>query len=279
MKELPIEIALDDVIFPLKKQHDFTWLQSLGRVFRVFDRQDSGNISFGVQADGVKRFVKYAGAETVRSNYDPQAAVANLRQAMPLYEKLRHRRLVRLLDYFEAGEQGYAAVFEWFEGENLGRNQPGSPFILFRQLPVKERLAALDCIFEFHAHVEACGFVAVDFYDGSILYDFATKSTKICDIDLYRQPFVNTVGRLWGSSRFMAPEEFEMGAVIDRRTNVYNMGAAAFEFVGGGRDRSLDIWEAADELYHVAVRAVEPDREKRYPSVAEFFSAWRQAQS
>lgn len=72
-------------------------------------------------------------------------------------------------------------------------------------------------------------YVAIDFYDGSILYDFETKITKICDIDLYqKKPYINTMGRLWGSSRFMSPEEFELDAVIDEKTNVFNMGAIAF---------------------------------------------------
>jgi serine/threonine protein kinase, bacterial len=41
------------------------------------------------------------------------------------------------------------------------------------------------------------------------------------------------MGRLWGSSRFMSPEEFGLGAKIDERTNVFNMGAIAFGLLGG----------------------------------------------
>ncbi len=38
---------------------------------------------------------------------------------------------------------------------------------------------------------------------------------KFCDIDLYsKKPYVNKMGRLWGSSRFMSPEEFELNAMI-----------------------------------------------------------------
>ena len=46
------------------------------------------------------------------------------------------------------------------------------------------------------------------------------------------KPFVNKMGRLWGSSRFMSPEEFELNAIIDERTNV----AMAFAILGGGKD-------------------------------------------
>lgn len=41
------------------------------------------------------------------------------------------------------------------------------------------------------------------------------------------------MGRLWGSSRFMSPEEIELGAKIDERTNVFNIGAIAFGLLGG----------------------------------------------
>ncbi|SMQ77963.1 hypothetical protein SAMN05444673_3164 [Bacillus sp. OV166] len=55
-------INLDSVSFYLKEKHDFDWLRNLGKVFCIFDEQDSGNISFGIEKDGVKKFVKYAGA-------------------------------------------------------------------------------------------------------------------------------------------------------------------------------------------------------------------------
>jgi serine/threonine-protein kinase len=138
----------------------------------------------------------------------------------------------------------------------------------------------LDSIFSFHVHVESKGYVAVDFYDGSILYDFHTHTTKICDIDMYqKKPFVNTMGRLWGSSRFMSPEEFEFGADIDELTNVFNMGAISFGLLGGERDRAFSKWDAGKELHEVALKAVEPNRADRYPSVKEFYAAWHNARS
>ena len=36
-----------------------------------------------------------------------------------------------------------------------------------------------------------------------------------------------------GFLRFMSPEEFELNATIDERTNVFNMGAMAFSLLGG----------------------------------------------
>ncbi len=284
-----VTISIDGLSFQLKEPQSFDWLQKLGRVFCVFDRQDSGNLSFGVEQLGRKKFVKYAGASTVAYTGTPEEAVTRLKQALPLYEALKHPYLIRLEEHFET-DNGYAAVYDWFDGECLHPHwsfpppqkytHPDSPFFRFRQLPVAERLRSLDCIFSFHVHAEASGYVAIDFYDGSLLYDFKNRLTKICDIDLYRKkPFINTMGRLWGSSRFMSPEEFELGANIDARTNVFNMGAVAFALLGGERDRSNSKWEAGKELYETALRAVQPDRNERHASVAEFYAAWNAARS
>lgn len=282
-----VTLSIDGVSFQLKEPHPFDWLPKLGRVFCVFDQQDSGNLSFGIERQGRKKFVKYAGAPTVAYTGTPQEAITRLKQALPLYEALNHPHLIMLEEHFGV-QNGYAAVFDWFDGECLHSHwsfpppqkytHPDSPFFRFRQLSVEERLCSLDCIFSFHVHVEASGYVAVDFYDGSILYDFKNNVTKICDIDFYQKnPFTNTMGRLWGSSRFMSPEEFVLGADIDARTNVFNMGAIAFALLGGERDRSYSKWEAGEKLYKPALQAVQPDRHERYASVAEFYAAWNAA--
>lgn len=120
--------------------------------------------------------------------------------------------------------------------------------------------------------------MAVDFYDGSILYDFTNHETRICDIDYYqKKPFRNNMGRLWGSSRFISPEEFKLGADIDSRTNVYNMGAIIFGLLGGELDRSFEKWEAGEKLYKVACKAINENKQERYQSVSDFYIAWSMA--
>ena len=81
------------------------------------------------------------------------------------------------------------------------------------------------------------------------------------------------MGRLWGSSRFMSPEEFELHAMIDARTNVFNMGqwlllSWAVEKI------SFTKWEASKDLYEIAYRAVNENRIERYASVEAFYEEW-----
>lgn len=280
-------IYLDKVSFQLKEKHNFEWLTALGEVFSVFDEQDSGNICFGIEKEGVKQFVKYAGARTKEYSGQTEDAIARLKNSVPIYKDLQHKHLINLLDNFEV-ENGYALIFDWFDGECLHSHwsfpppqkytHPDSPFFRFKQLPIEKRLESFKSILEFHVHAEKNHYVAVDFYDGSILYDFKNNVTKICDIDFYKKkPFINTMGRLWGSSRFMSPEEFEFGAEIDERTNVFNMGAIAFGLLGGELDRSILKWDAGHDLYEVAKKAVEKDKNNRYSTVEEFFLEWEQA--
>ncbi|MCR2821044.1 protein kinase domain-containing protein [Lederbergia panacisoli] len=283
----PVTIHIGKVTFHLREYHHFDWLQNMGEAFAVFDQQDSGNICFGIEKDGQKKFVKYAGAKTLEYEGHPDDAIDELKNSVVLYEKLTHPYLVKLEKHFPV-DQGYVLIFEWFEGECLHSHwsfpppakyeHPKSPFYRFKQLTLKKRLDSLQGIYDFHVHMERKNVVAVDFYDGSIMYHFETNETKICDIDLYKiKPFTNTMGRLWGSSRFMSPEEFELGSAIDERTNVFNMGAVAFCLLGGELDRSFEKWEANKELYEVASHAVEKERNKRYQSVEEFFLAWNKA--
>ncbi|WYQ41629.1 serine/threonine protein kinase [Bacillus sp. FSL W7-1321] len=271
----------------LKEAHEFDWLSELGDIFAVFDQQDSGNVSFGV-ADGDKKwFVKYAGAKTLYYEGGIQQAVERIKEAVAVYEHLAHPNLVTLHNHF-ATNGGYALVFPWAEGECLHAHwlfpppakytDPNSPTYKHKRLPVAKRLDTLDRIYSFHEHVERNGYVAIDFYDGSILYDFSTGVTTICDIDLYRKkPYVNTMGRMWGSKRFMAPEEFQLGAAIDAQTNVYTMGAVAFALLGNENKWTEENWDASNALFEVAKQATAAEREARFPTVAAFVAAWQEA--
>lgn len=282
------ECALDGVKFTLARPFDLGFLRRWGRVFCVFDQNDSGNLSFGLEGeDGARHFVKLAGARTLRGAVAPGAAVQNLKRAMPVYRALRHPALVGPV-WHGPVPGGYAAAYPWVEGECLHAHwtfdavpkytHPASPFVRFRQLPLEKKLRALETVLDFHRTVARRGYVAIDFYDGSLIYDFARDEVHICDIDFYtKAPFVNTMGRLWGSARFMSPEEHTAGAVIDQVTNVYTMGATAFALLGGGADRAPAHWAAGPALLAVAQKATRDRREERYESMDAFAEAWQAA--
>ena len=262
------------VPYKLKAPFDVSFLKKYGKLFKVFDDQDSGNICFGMTNGENRYFVKFAGAPTDRACVSADEAIANLKRTVPIYRDLAHPNLVKLIDAEEIGG-GFAMIYEWADAECMHPMYPRSRK-KFMQMPIETRHQVFDEILAFHAHAVKQGYVAIDFYEGSILYDFGNRKTIICDIDFYaKAPYINKMGRLWGSSRFMSPEEFQLGANIDEITNVYTMGAAAFALFSNERERRIEKWMLSKKLFDVAKRAVSDDRSQRQQSMEELIAEWR----
>ena len=260
-----------------------TYLESAGEVFAIFGEpeQDSGNVSYGVRTGDERFFVKTAG--------DPRLATPTLghadrcdllRNAARLYRSCPHPVLTTLRYVIES-EAGPLLVYDWEEGDLLGQEwrQPGSHLARFRRLPPECICRVLDRIFDVHHALAGEGWIAVDFYLGSLLYDFAADRIRVIDVDLYRRgPFTNTMGRMFGSASLMAPEEFARGARIDQDTNVFSLARAAFLLLGDG---SLErhAFRGGDALFEVVRRACREDRARRFGTVDAFYDAWRVARA
>ena len=264
---------INEIPFKLKSAFDFSFLSEYGRVFKVFDDQDSGNICFGTEKDGQRYFIKFAGAPTEQYNGDPADAIARLKATLPVYSALQHTNLIELVEAKDISG-GFAMVFKWADGDCMGRMYPAQ-HKKFMALPVKDKLKVFADILDFFEYIASQNYVAIDFYDGSIMYDFECGKTTICDIDFYRkQPCTNDMGRMWGSSLFQSPEEYQLGAVIDEITNVYTIGATAFALFGE-YNRTREKWQLSDELFEIAARAVSDDRTKRQQSIRQLIDEWR----
>ena len=74
----------------------------------------------------------------------------------------------------------------------------------------------------------------------------------------------------------MAPEEFQKGARIDERTNVFMLGRTAFVLLANSSD-SRDDWKGSEAMWQVVKKATNTDKQLRYQSVQEFVSAWHAA--
>lgn len=263
---------MDGISFYLKKPFDLSFLRQYGRVFKVFDDQDSGNLCFGVEGAYGKLFIKLAGAPTVRSCVSSETATRTLRSTVPIYRDLTHPNLIELLDTFELPGI-FAMIFRWTDAVCMGRQYPES-HAQFMALPICDKLRVFADVCSFLAHTAHSGYTAIDFYDGSILYDSALKKTMVCDIDFFRkQPCTNDMGRMWGSARFMSPEEYELGAALDEITNVYTLGAVAFSLFTDS-DQSRAAWPLDDHRYAVARKAVSQSRAARHASILEFIQDW-----
>ena len=198
-----------------------------------------------------------------------------MKATVPVYEALRHKNLIEYVTSEEIGG-GFAVIFKWAGGECMGRMYPASRQ-KFMAMPTETKLRVFRDILSFFDYVASAGYVAIDFYDGSIMYDFDNKHTTICDIDFYRKiPCKNDMGRMWGSSRFMSPEEYKLGAVLDEITNVYTVGATAFALFAD-YSRGREAWSLSDELYSIALKAVCDERRERQQSIKRFIDEWEQS--
>jgi serine/threonine-protein kinase len=144
----------------------------------------------------------------------------------------------------------------------------------FRALPTDRVLRAFDRVLDAHLAVESAGQIAVDFYDGALLHDFEGDATHLVDLDEYRPgPFVVEEDRLPGSRRYMAPEEFVRGAVIDTRTTVFTLGRAARLLLDAGDEERA--WRGTPQQLAVIELATEADPDARFANVHTFADAWR----
>jgi hypothetical protein len=253
-------------------------------VRRTFDQhtQDSGNVSWLVESDGVLLFVKSAGPldpppGAPRPLLDHSDRVGLLENAARLARSCDHPALATLRNVIETAT-GPALVYDAAPGELIGvqrahRTDPTSPYQRFAHLPGRRMLAVFDVLIDLHVALAGRGWVARDLYDGCLIVAPDDRLTVV-DLDTYhRGPLTNTMGRMFGSERFMAPEEFTLGATIDQRTTVFTLARLVTHFATRLTE-DLDSFVGSPTGADVLRRASQPDRSARFSTVAEFAAAW-----
>jgi hypothetical protein len=94
------------------------------------------------------------------------------------------------------------------------------------------------------------------------MYDAAAERVALVDLGMYRPgPYILQADRQHGSRRFMAPEEFVRGSVIDERTTVFTLGRTARVLLG-----EPGQWRASGALESVTAQARPPTRATGSPA-------------
>ena len=295
--KIVVHLRIDEIEFRLKEQQNFSWLHEYGRVFKVLDETGSGCISFGIEKDNKKYFFKIAGAKTIVAEVSEKESIVLLKEAVEKYKDLKHPNLIKLVDSFAINEF-FVVVFEWVEGDclfdhwnfNKYKENPNldTPIKKFKRLPITKRLVVVEKLFSFFQTFVERGYVAVDFYDSSIIYDFENDLVTFCDIDLFRKvPTTNNLGKdYFGTKRLKAPEENEMGAPIDELTSEFTLGAIIFDLFskvenvtkryekGTFIPNKIENFELSQKIYNILVKSTSYDRSKRYKTINEFYNAF-----
>ncbi len=260
-----------------------------GTVLATFDHhsQDSGNVSWLVRTDHGDLFVKTAGTpgpqppDVSMPYLDHGDRVRLLRNAVELSRSCDHPCLARLRNVIDS-PSGPMLVYDRAPGELIGtasadRDDPQTAYQRLAHLPSDGLIPVFDDLLDLHRTLAQEGWVAGDLYDGCLILDFSTGRLTVIDLDSYhRGRSRNMMGRMFGSTRFMAPEEFELAAPIDERTTVFTLGRLAWHF-GTRLTEQVEQFCGPDPLRVVLEQALEVEPDKRFDSVADFAAAWRAA--
>ncbi len=164
----------------------------------------------------------------------PQAAARMAREAQALAD-VQHRHLVTLLDY---GVEGGAPclVMSCVDGVDLKRLSRRQP------LTVPETVAVLDQTLDALSACHARGYVHRDLKPGNVLVERSDGplSVKLIDFGIVQlagdagATALTVAGEIFGSLRYMAPEQFAQVAV-GPPTDLYAVGLIGYWLLAGGR--------------------------------------------
>lgn len=219
-----------------------------------------------------------------------RGAVERLRLEARAMAQLQHPHVVEVVDFWITGGVP-CLVLELLEGTSLA-----GELRRVRRLPV-ERAVRIGCeALSGLAAAHAAGVVHRDikpenlFLDTSGALDPAEPTVKILDFGVARilepPPDVSvestSTGSLVGSARYMSPEA-RRAEKLDHRTDIYSMGVVLYEMLVGegpfdyGR-QELELPSRRlgtvipEKLDRIVARALQLDREQRYPSAQEFLA-------
>lgn len=253
------------------------YLNRAGRVVRTFGvRTDSRARIVGAQVAGEHFVVKEAS--------DPES-VAWLESAVRFHSVVQHPVIAPVLASFRT-PTGLALVEEWapgqplfdpFDATRLPLDHPDSVYQRFLRLPAEEIAQCVGLLIEAHVAVARASFVAVDLYEGCVMWDDATRSIRLIDLDHYQPgPYLLESERQIGSLSFMAPEELTRGAVVDERTMVYTVGRLALVLLGCPRRKTAErsLFRGTDNQFAIATRATQPNPNERFQTVSDLSARW-----
>ena len=205
--------------------------------------------------------------------------IINVQETIRFYNSLRSKMIAKNWNHIELSD-GVVMIHDWVPGRVINspdgnRQNTKSTYQRFMRLPVERRLMVFDHIMKLFVEIEEKNIIIEDFYDGCVIYDFERDEAYICDLDhIHMGEYLLNKDRQFGSSRFMAPEEFIRGSTIDHRTNVFTIGATGYVLLNDNR-REIKEWGLPRNLYTMLKKAVSHEKEDRYARIGAFYQDWQ----
>ncbi|MEU0334343.1 serine/threonine-protein kinase [Streptomyces sp. NPDC006193] len=196
-----------------------------------------------------------------------------------LLRRAASSRVVQVYDLGELPDRRPYFVMEYADGGTLADLSAGGA------LPVREALALTAEAARGAAALHEAGIVHRDIKPSNVLLRTAPDGSRrvlLADLGLAKSlAQASGLTLAAGSAGYRPPEQAEPGAGVDERADVYSLGAVGYELLTGtvpgppgkvvppGRLRP----DLGGDVARAVLRALEPDRTRRWPSALAFADA------
>ncbi|MCY2959640.1 MAG: serine/threonine-protein kinase [Planctomycetota bacterium] len=261
------------------------------RVLRLVGRGGMGSVYEGEQENPRRRVA----IKVVNPGDSVASFLRRFEFEVEVLARLNHPGIAHII---EAGHYDDRGVVQPFFAMEYVEGVPITGYVAGRSLDTAQRLALFGEICDAVHHAHQRGVVHRDLKPANILVD-ADGHPKILDFGIARitddkdETTRNTVaGQLLGTIAYMSPEQATGDAyVVDTRSDVYSLGILLYELLTGklpyeiserrvhaalltitGADpKPLTVIDPSidSDLSTIALKAVEKERDRRYPSAAE----------
>jgi serine/threonine protein kinase len=187
--------------------------------------------------------------------------------------RLNHPNIVSVYDYGEMDEDFLYLVMEYVEGTDVAEILRTGGMTL----PLALMILPQVCMALEHAHAK--GIVHRDIKPANVLIT-RQGEVKLTDFGLAKRldsmnSFITKTHLIMGTAEYAAPEQSEAHREVDHRADIYALGVVTYQMLTGQLPKGA--WQSPSSkvgtdprLDSLVIRAMMPDRNQRFQSVAEF---------
>jgi CheY-like chemotaxis protein len=187
--------------------------------------------------------------------------------------KLNHPNIVSVYDFGELDQDLMYLVMEYVEGTDVANVLRTNGMTL----PLTMMILPQICHALEHAHSK--GIVHRDIKPANILLT-RQGEVKLTDFGLAKSlntmnSFITKTHLIMGTAEYAAPEQCEAHREVDHRADIYALGVVTYQMLTGNLPKGA--WQSPSSkagtdprLDSLVIRAMMPDRNQRFQSVAEF---------
>jgi hypothetical protein len=272
-----------------------SWIgKSLGGRYQIVELLGQGGMSAVYKANdpNLRRVVAIKLIHSHLSN-DPKF-VMRFEEEAAAVAQLRHPNIIQVFDFANDGDT-YYIVFEFVPGESLQQrlerlSDAG------RTMPVDEAVKITASIADALDYAHARGLIHRDIKPANVMLNVLGEAilmdfgiVKIIGGDTH-----TATGAVMGTARYMSPEQIK-GQRVDARTDLYGLGIALFEMLGGRppfeADSAMTLMmmhvndpvpdvrqlrpEVPPQIVAVINKALAKERDDRFATAAQMAAALR----